>query len=297
MPITGVLPVIPTPFRDGRVDESSLQSMIERMLPSVDGYTLAGSTGESPSMTLQERLDIIELAIGFTPAEKTVIVGINHTCQIDAIRLAQHAQALGARGVLCPAPYYYPIGTAGALRYLEGIDRILEIDLVLYDNPATTKLALPAATVVEWAGQLERLTTVKLTDHDLSKIEAWHGAGLSVLAGDDVILFRYLAEAVDGVMVIAPLLVPEAFAETWRLVGAGELAGAQAVFSAEVEPVLHVFGVGDEISTTKALLADLGVIASDELRPPLLDASPLRRQLLRRAHDLCSARTGERLAA
>jgi 4-hydroxy-tetrahydrodipicolinate synthase len=297
MPITGVLPVIPTPFRDGRVDASSLRSMIERMLPSVDGYTLAGSTGESPSMTLDERLALIELALGFTPSDKTVIVGINHTCQADSIRLAQQAQSLGARGVLCPAPYYYPLSSDGALRYLEGIDRALEIDLVLYDNPVTTKLALGAPTVIEWAAQLEHLSSVKLTDHDLSKVAAWQAAGLSVLAGDDGILFRYLAEGVDGVMVIAPIVFPEAFAACWRQVRAGDLAGAQQVFANEVEPFLHVFGVGDEIATTKAILAHLGVISSDELRPPLLDSSPRRRALLRRAFDLCAARSRERLAA
>jgi 4-hydroxy-tetrahydrodipicolinate synthase len=292
--IRGVLPVIPTPFRDGRVDGESLRALVERMLPSVDGYTLAGSTGESPSLTLQERLDVIELALGFTPADKTVVVGINHTCQADAVTLARHAQSLGAAGVLCPAPYYFPVGPDGALRYLEGIDRVLEIDLVLYDNPVTTKLALSAETVLAWAARLERLTSVKLTDHDLSKVAPWRAAGLSVLAGDDVILLRYLAEPVDGVMVIAPVLAPEAFAETWRLVQLGELAAAHAVFAAEVEPILHVLGVGDEIATSKALLADLGVIASDELRPPLLETSPGRRGLLRTAFDLCSARTTAR---
>ena len=294
MPITGVLPVIPTPFRDGRVDGASLQAMVERMLPSVDGYTLAGSTGESPSLTLQERIDVIELALGFTPRDKTVVVGINHTCQADAITLARHAQSLGAAGVLCPAPYYFPIGPEGALRYLEGIDEVLEVDLVLYDNPTTTKLALSAETVLAWAARLGRLTSVKLTDHDLSKIAPWRAAGLSVLGGDDVILLRYLAAPVDGVMVIAPVLVPEAFAETWRLVQADDLPGAHAVFAAEVEPILHVLGVGDEIATTKALLAALGVIASDELRPPLVDATPARRELLRTAFELCRARTAAR---
>jgi 4-hydroxy-tetrahydrodipicolinate synthase len=268
--------------------------MIERMLPWVDGYTLAGSTGESPSMTLDERLALIELALGFTPADKSVVVGINHTCQADAIVLARHAQERGARGVLCPAPFYYPIGPDGALRYLEGVDRALEIDLVLYDNPVTTKLALGAQTVLDWASRLEHLTTVKLTDHDLSKVKTWQGAGLKVIGGDDVILFRLLAEGVDGVMVIAPIVFPEAFAETWRLVCADDLAAAQRVFADEIEPFLHVFGVGDEIATTKAILADLGVIASDELRPPLIDATPNRRALLRRAFDLCAAHTAAR---
>jgi 4-hydroxy-tetrahydrodipicolinate synthase len=285
MAISGVLPVVPTPFRDGRPDMASFQTMLERMLPSVDGYTLAGSTGESPSLTLQERLDVVAAALRLTPDGATVVVGINHTCQADAIRLAQHAESLGAAGVLCPAPFYYPVGPDGALRYLEGIDAALETELVLYDNPVTTKLALDARTVVEWSRRLGHLRSVKLTDHDLAKVAVWRAAGLSVLGGDDVILFRYLAAGVDGVMVIAPVLVPEAFAAVWERVRAGDLAAAQERFIDTVEPVLHVLGVGDEIATCKALLADLGVIASAELRAPLIEATQERTALLRRAYD------------
>ena len=88
---------------------------------------------------------------------------------------------------------------------------------MLYDNPVTTKTQLQAPTrSLDWARELERLTTVKLTDHDLSKIARLAaGRASTVLAGDDPILFRYLAAGVDGAMVIAPVLFPEPFRRVW----------------------------------------------------------------------------------
>ena len=213
MPVIGVLPGHPHAVPRWPRRREQPARMVERMLPSVDGYTLAGSTGESPSMTLDERLGLIELALGFTPSDKTVIVGINHTCQADAIRLAQHAQRLGAAGCCAPLRTTTRVGRRGAALPRGDRSRARDRSRALRQPGRPRSSLLGAPTVVEWAAQLEHLRSVKLTDHDLSKVAAWQAAGLSVLAGDDGILFRYLAEGVDGVMVIAPIVFPESFAD------------------------------------------------------------------------------------
>jgi 4-hydroxy-tetrahydrodipicolinate synthase len=284
--ITGILPVIPTPFRDGRFDEASFERLLDHMLDGVDGYTLLGSTGEAPSLPLEERLAIAEAALRLTPDDKTVVVGVTHTCSDDAIRLARHAQANGAVAVLCASPFYFGNAEEGLRRYFARLDDALEIDLVLYDNPVATRTVLDADFVVALAGELSQLRTVKLTDHDITKVERWHDAGLAVLGGDDPILFRYLAAGVDGVMTIAPAVFPLAFREVWNAVQRSELDAAYAQFSREILPFVHVFGIGDEIATTKALLHEIGVFASDELLPPLVEVGAERRSLLRAAYDL-----------
>jgi 4-hydroxy-tetrahydrodipicolinate synthase len=286
MAVTGILPVIPTPFRDGRFDAASFERLLEHMLPHVDGYTLLGSTGEAPSLPIETRRRIAADALGMTPGDKTVIVGVSSTSVEDTIALARDAEAHGCAGVLCAAPYYFANTDSGILRFLEQLDRVLGTDLVLYDNPAATKTLLSAQAVAGWADALEHLTTVKLTDHDLTKISAWHDAGLTVLAGDDPIIFRYLAAGVDGVMVIAPAVFPEPFRRTYDLVRDGAVVQAYEIFAREILPFLHVFGIGTEIATTKALLASVGIFASPEVLPPLEPASAERAELLRVAYDL-----------
>lgn len=296
MAIKGTLPVLPTPFRDGHVDEASLERMLERTIPHVDGYTVLGSTGEAPSMTIQERMDAAETILRLTPADRIVVVGIAHTSVTDSVRLAQHAQKHGAKGVLLPAPFYFPNTPDGVFDFVRVVDAAIDIDLVLYDNPVTTKTTLSSGVVAEWARQLKHLSTVKLTDHDLTKVEVWKSSGLSVLAGDDVILFRYLAAGVDGVMVLAPAMFPEPFATAWALMRSGHEEQAFAVFASEVLPFLHVFGVGDEIATSKAVLHEIGVFQSGDVRPPLKAPTPARVKLLMLAYHQCTTAADTRLA-
>jgi 4-hydroxy-tetrahydrodipicolinate synthase len=282
--ITGILPVIPTPFSDGRFDPRSFERLIEHMTPGVDGYTLLGSTGEAPSMTLDERMAIAEQALAMTPASMSVVVGVTSTCVDDAIRLARHAGDHGAAGVLCASPFYFANSDEGLRRFFSTFDAAIELEFVLYDNPVATRTTLTKEFVVSLADELEHLETVKLTDHALEKIRFWQDAGLCVLGGDDPILFQYLAAGVDGVMMIAPAVFPAGFREVWESVKLGEVDAGLARFSAEILPFVHVFGIGDEIATTKALLAEIGVFDSPEVRPPLVPVGERRHELLRSAY-------------
>ncbi|MBS1862178.1 MAG: dihydrodipicolinate synthase family protein [Actinobacteria bacterium] len=294
--IGGVLPVIPTPFRDGEFDPESFQRLLDHMLDDVDGYTLLGSTGEAPSLTVAERLAVAEAAIAMTPAGKKVVVGVTSTSIADTVELARHAEAHGAAAVLCAAPFYFENTPTGLLAFMRELDAAIGIELVLYDNPAATKTKIAAADVVAWATVLENLSTVKLTDHDLDKVAIWHQAGLRVIGGDDPILFEYLDAGVDGTMMIAPAVFPAAFREVWQRVGRGDREGAFDVFSREILPFVHVFGIGREIATTKALLADVGIFASGETRAPLEPVSTHRREILRYAFDAANGETERRLA-
>ena len=280
MSIEGLLPVIPTPFLDGAFDRGSMLRFLDHFLPRLDGYTLLGSTGEAPSLTTEQRMEIAEFALSETPSDKTVVVGVSHTSLDECVALAQHAESVGAKGVLCAAPYYFANSPDGMRRFLSALDASLETELVLYDNPVPTSTSLDAALVCDWAQELEHLRTVKLTDHDLTKIATWHDAGLKVIAGDDPIAFRYLAEGVDGAMMIVPCIFPEAFAEVWSLVRAGSSESAYLAFAARILPYTHLFGIGDEIATSKATLETMGIFASAEVLPPLVPASPERRRLV-----------------
>jgi 4-hydroxy-tetrahydrodipicolinate synthase len=278
--IEGLLPVIPTPFLDGRFDEGSLGRFLDHFLPWLDGYTLLGSTGEAPSLTTLERMRIAELAMARTPPGKTVVIGVTHTSLADSIALARHAKGIGAQGVLCAAPYYFANTADGVLRFLRGLDEALDIEFVLYDNPVPSGFRMPAQLVCDWASQLAHLHTVKLTDHDLGKIPLWHEAGLKVLAGDDPIAFRFLAAGADGAMMIAPCIFPEAFRAVWDLVRGGDVSGAYEVFAARILPLIHVYGIGDEIATSKSVLQEIGLFSSAEVLPPLEPAAPDRSALV-----------------
>jgi 4-hydroxy-tetrahydrodipicolinate synthase len=284
MAVRGILPVIPTPFSNGRFDAESFERFLDHLFPGCDGYTLLGSTGEAPSLSTDQRMEIAAKALELTPKDKTVVVGVSHTSSDEAVRLAQHAQEHGAAAVLCASPFYFQNTPEGLRRFFAKLDAALEIDLVLYDNPPATKTNLRAEDVIAWAGELEHLETLKLTDHDLSKVGKLQAAGMNVLAGDDPILFRFLDAGVDGVMVIAPAIFPDEFRRVWDALQAGDAAAAMRGF-AELLPFEHVFGIGDEIVTTKAMLQLMGIFTSDEVLPPLVPVDDQRRALLQLAYE------------
>lgn len=290
MKLSGVLPVIPTPFLDGEVDYASFNRMLEFCNPGVDGYTILGSTGEATSMSLKERMELVERAMCVVPRGEMVIVGIAQTEVAAAIELARHAEAHGVRACLIPSPYYFTNTKRGVYEYLRAIDSQVGIDLVFYDNPYTTKTFWSATDLAELAGRLDHLCAVKVTDHEIAKI-SWlkQHTDLAVFAGDDVVLYRSLLMGADGCMVIAPAVCPRAFRDSWRLLRSGCPDESYRLFSKKVLPFLHMFGVGSEIAATKALYKHLGIFTSDEVRPPLERCDDTWRDQLVLAYETCEA--------
>ena len=129
MPVEGILPVIPTPFRNGAFDAESFQRLLDHMLPFVDGYTLLGSTGEAPSMSLLDRQHIAERALAMTPADKRVVVGVTDSSSDNSAELARHADAHGAAAILCASPFYFANTPDGVLAHLSHVDAAIGIDL------------------------------------------------------------------------------------------------------------------------------------------------------------------------
>src|SRR5437773_2355452 len=202
MKIGGSLPVIPTPFYNGEIDFDSLLRLLDHLFPELDGYTLAGSTGESVSLSLAERCQLIEFAARNTPPGKTVVVGLTHTNLNEMVELARRAKDLGLAAGLVPCPYYFPNSFPMVLDFFKALDRGSELDLVLYDNPVYTKTYLRVDELLAISDACRHVCGVKMTDHDLDKITALKERSQSaVFAGDDVVAFRSLLLGVDGSMI------------------------------------------------------------------------------------------------
>jgi 4-hydroxy-tetrahydrodipicolinate synthase len=274
---------------ENRIDFDSLSKLFEHLFPSLDGFTMGGSTGESVSLTFEERVELMRFAARNTPPGKRVVVGLTHTNLGEIIRLAHAAEDLGLHGGLVPAPYYFPNSFEMTLSFFRELDRATSLPIVFYDNPVYTKTWLSADQITQIANACEHQAGVKLTDHALDKIPALTEAGIPVYAGDDITAFRSLLLGVSGSMIIAPAVFPAAYQETVRLLESGDSREALRVFSASILPFIHLFGPGDEIPVTKALFRHVGIFRSAELRLPLLPSTPQRIQHTVMAYELCLA--------
>ena len=290
MKLGGSLPVIPTPFYNGKIDFDSLLKLFEHLFPELDGCTLCGSTGEAVSLSLDERLELMKFVARNTPPGKTIVVGLTHTHLEEMGRLARCAEEQGLRGGLVPCPYYFPNSFPMVLKFFQALDGASNLPLVLYDNPLYTKTYLRAHEIGVLLDECTHLKAVKMTDHDLDKITALKkGRDVVVFSGDDVVAFRSLLLGVDGSMIIAPAVFPASYQEVVRLLQAGDCAQALRAFSQGILPFIHLFGPGDEVATTKALFHHLGIFRSAELRLPLLPCRPERLREVVLAHELCQS--------
>ena len=272
----GSLPVIPTPFFKGRIDYDSLLRLFDHLFPHLEGYTLCGSTGEAVSLSLDERLELMQFAANNTPAGKSVVVGLTHTYLEEMVQLARRAEELGIQGGLVPCPYYFPNSFPMIIEFFKALDRASGLTLILYDNPLYTKTFLRSEEIARLLNACIHLKAVKMTDHDLDKIIALKNNQVVVFSGDDVVAFRSLLLGVDGSMIIAPAVFPRAYQKVVTLVQANDPSQALKVFSQQILPFIHLFGPGDEVSNTKALYKHLGIFRSDEVRLPLLPCPQTR---------------------
>lgn len=277
MALQGNIPVIPTPFLNGAVEYGGFDRLIEHTASSVDGYVVAGSTGEAPALSKQERIDIVRYMAGKVPQGKELVVGLGHTNLQEAIEIGAASREAGVRSALVPSPYYFPNSPAMVTEYLAVLAEKTELDLVFYDNPVTTGTRYTSQELLQMAKDVPAIKAVKMTDHHFGKMrELKAHSSLRVFGGDDIICFRSFEAGVDGSMIIAPIIYPEAFRASWEAYRAGDRKESFRIFAQIILPFIHMFGPGDEIPTTKALYHALGIFRSAETRLPLLPADAQR---------------------
>jgi len=273
---TGLIPPISSPLLDGRLDVLSLDRLLDDIAPHVSGVLVGGGVGESPSLSLDERLELIALTARRLPSDLLLAVSIADNSLGHSWRLAEAAAEAGAGLLVAACPNYYPNDMAMLLEYFAALSDLVSLDLCLYDNPLSSHTRLSTADIAAIDAAVPRLTHVKVTDPAIGKVAALkESTALTVHAGEDGVLWDQIRDA-DGAMIALPLLFPQDAAALWSAIGAGDLAAAEAAYR-KVAPFLHAaLGAADYVQVIKAVLHHRGVIAAPDVRLPLV-ALPRRR--------------------
>lgn len=276
--LTGLVPPIATPFRDGSLDLPSFARLIDHLAGHVSGYLVGGSVGEVPSLTLEERATLMREAARCRPAGRSLAVSVSDNSLVNSRRLSEIAGEVGADVLMVSCPNYFGNSLEMLIEYFGAVGEFASADVCLYDNPVASHTALSVADIARIAESVPRVTHIKVTDTEIEKVAALRAAtSLVILAGDDAVLWNQLARGVDGAMVALPMIAPEAAAELWSACERGALDDAFRVY-ARVAPFLHSsLGAPDYVGVIKTVLQHRGVIDSAELRLPLVALSAARR--------------------
>jgi 4-hydroxy-tetrahydrodipicolinate synthase len=277
----GLFAVVPTPLRDGAVDKPSVDRLVSRLAPHVDGLTVLGSSGESGYFSLAERRSI--LAVFAEAAERhglPMIVGVTHPSTHEAKSFVASPEAATASAFLVLPPSYYPATLDATERHLNAVAEATERPLVYYEIPSLSGLSLGPAELLALAARIPRIRAVKISKVGFD-VEALSADGrLRIFAGYDEILHEQAAEGCHGVMAPVVALCPAACRRWWECLRGGQRGRAYAVFAEEIAPLCWMM-VGadvDFIAAVKRVLRKQGVLTSDETAPgvPTLSRSRAR---------------------
>jgi 4-hydroxy-tetrahydrodipicolinate synthase len=264
MPDLGaVLTAIITPFDErNRVNEDAFVALMRHLAENgSDGFVVAGTTGEASTLSEEEQLGLIGLAVAERPAGKTIIAGTGTNDTRQAVHLTERATDLGVDAVLSVTPYYNRPSPLGLKRHYEAVASATDKPTLLYNIPSRTGTNMPPELLAELA-QIEGVTGVKQSNsEELCQIE-----GLDLYAGDDANFLRTLEMGGAGVISVASHLVGS---ELRRMVDEPE---NRAEIDVSLRDVYETLFLTSNPTCTKAALNLLGLDAGG-LRLPLVEAT------------------------
>ncbi len=258
-----ILTAIVTPFdSDGSVNQESFVALMRHLAQNgTDGFVVAGTTGEASTLTEDEQLGLIELAVSERPAGKSIIAGTGTNDTAQAVKLTKRATELGADAMLSVTPYYNRPSRLGLHRHFEAVAAATDKPVILYNIPGRTATNMPPDLLAELA-QIDGVTAVKQANADeLMLID-----GLDVYAGDDATFAKTLDIGGAGGILVASHIVGN---EMHRMVDEPE---RRAEIDASLQDVYRTLFLTSNPTCTKAALNMLGHDVGG-LRLPLVEAT------------------------
>jgi 4-hydroxy-tetrahydrodipicolinate synthase len=204
MRISGVLTAMVTPFdRDGKLDEDASVRLMQHLLENgSDGLVLAGSTGEAPTLTDEEKCRLWQLAVAETPDDATIVAGTGTYDTRHSVELTERATDVGVDAMLVVTPYYNKPNRRGIKAHFETVAAATDRPIVVYNIPSRTVIDIPNDLLAELA-EIDNVAALKQARYeDMQPID-----GLDLLAGNDDVLARVMDMGGTGGILVASHLV------------------------------------------------------------------------------------------
>jgi 4-hydroxy-tetrahydrodipicolinate synthase len=265
-----IITAIVTPFdQQGNVDEAGFVELLSYLAANgSDGFVICGTTGEAATLSTDEHLALIELAVANRPEGTSIIAGAGSNDTRHAVVMTERSTELGADAILSVTPYYNRPNRRGIVAHYEEVVKATDKPIILYNIPTRTGTNLPNEFLAELA-QLDQIEFVKQANpDDVAQVD-----GLGLYAGNDDMLAEVLdLGGLGGILVASHVVGPQ----MRQMVEQPELRGELDASLAEIYAAL---GVTTNPIPVKAALSLLG-LPSGPLRLPLVEASAEERAVV-----------------
>ena len=285
----GIYTAMVTPFKDGKVDELAFERIIRAQIKGgVDGIVPVGTTGESPTLSFEEHIYVVELAIKFAAGKVRVLAGTGGNSTDEAIYLTIAAERAGADGSLQVAPYYNKPTQEGLFQHFRAIAYATKLPLVLYSIPGRCGVEIGVDTIQRLAHECKNIVGLKEAGGNadrVSQLRAALGPRFVLLSGDDSLTLPFMAVGAQGVVSVASNLIPREVSRMVRAFAAGKPAAARKLHD-RYYPLFKDLFIETNPVPIKAALAMRGRI-KEEYRLPLVTMNPKNRETLKATLKTC----------
>ena len=279
---SGAHTAIVTPFRDGKIDEEAFVKLLEfQIAANVRGILPAGTTGETPTLTPEEQLRVIELTIKTVNKRALVIAGTGSNSTAKTIEMTQKAEQLGADAALIVVPYYNKPSPEGIYRHFKEVAASVKIPIVPYDNPSRCGIEIPIPIILRLAADCPNIIALKDSVGNIDRIHQLKAALPSyfeLLSGDDIFTLPLLKAGGVGVFSVASNFIPSKIVQLVALFAAGKCQQAEELHE-RLTPFFKNIFIECNPVPIKTALAMKGMI-KEEFRLPLVELTKENRAVL-----------------
>jgi 4-hydroxy-tetrahydrodipicolinate synthase len=275
-----ILTAIVTPFsRDGSLDVDSFRRLARHLVDhGSDGLVVTGTTGESPTLSDEERFALYAAALEEVGDRATIVAGTGTNSTAHSVHLTERAHELGVHGFLVVTPYYNKPPPRGIVAHFAAVAEATDRPLMVYNIPARVALNIEPDTMAELA-ELPTVTAVKQANPDLEQARRIVELGLDLYAGDDDLVLPFLELGGTGGVCVHTHIVGPQVQELVRLWRSGDAAGARAL-DEELRPSIELLRVAPNPIAIKAALNLLGHDVGGH-RLPIVEATEDEREAVR----------------
>ena len=275
-PFGRVLTAMVTPFTpDGELDLDAAQRVASYLVDQGnDGLAVSGTTGESPTTTVEEDGKLLTAVLEAVGDRATILAGVGTNDTRHSVELAQQARKAGAHGLLLVTPYYSKPPQSGIIAHVTEVARAGEdTPVMLYDIPGRTGVQIAEATYAELTANL-LIVAMKDAVGDLER-GAWlmRETGIKIYSGDDPMNLGWLAVGASGIVSVVAHAAARSYADMVAAVDAGNLPEARSINDRLLPAVRAMMTHTQGAITAKVALQLLGVLEHRTMRAPLPEAT------------------------
>ena len=280
----GTFTALVTPFRNGSIDVSAFQTLIETQIAAgITGVVAIGTTGESLTLSHDERQQVIRLTVATANKRCVVIAGTGSNATEHAVADTKTAEKLGVDGALLVAPYYNKPSQEGLFRHFKAIAEATSLPIILYNIPGRCSVDITPETVVRLAKDCRNIVSIKEASGSVDRVSDLRRRlpeSFTILSGDDSLTLPFMSVGAAGVVSVASNLFPAEVCALVRACESGDFKSA-ATLHRKLLPLFKDLFIEPNPVPVKTALGWRGTMSGD-VRLPLCEMSDANQATLRK---------------